>query len=284
MLSYQARLGVQKTVAHKSEGQYLSPLMSHSQKMQYRIWLVVLLGALVYFWIWWLQPEHNIGTFRYALNVIVIAWVTLLPLYFILILSRARMPTPELPVPAGYRVAMIVTKVPSEPFPVIRETLEAMLRQTYPHDTWLADEDPSSETERWCREHGVMISTRKNRADYHRPEWPRRTKCKEGNLAFFYDNYGYANYDFVIQLDADHVPTEGYLEEMLRAFVDPRVGYVSAPSICDKNAQESWSARGRLFVEGLLHGPLQAGYTGGLAPLCIGSHYAVRTKALAQRH
>jgi len=122
-----------------------------------------------------------------------------------------------------------------------------MLRQTYPHDTWLADEDPSSETLRWCREHGVMISTRKNRADYHRPDWPRRTKCKEGNLAFFYDNYGYANYDFVVQLDADHVPTEGYLEEMLRGFADSKVGYVSAPSICDKNAEESWSARGRLL-------------------------------------
>jgi cellulose synthase/poly-beta-1,6-N-acetylglucosamine synthase-like glycosyltransferase len=120
--------------------------MSHS----YRIWLVILLGALVYFWVWWLQPEHNIGTFSYVLNVIVIAWVTLLPLYFILILSRARVPT-ELPVPAGYRVAMVVTKVPSEPFPIVRETLEAMLRQTYPHDTWLADEDPSSETLRWCR-------------------------------------------------------------------------------------------------------------------------------------
>ena len=61
-----------------------------------------------------------------------------------------------------------------------------------------------------------------------------------------------------------------------------KVGYVSAPSICDKNAKQSWSARGRLYVEGLLHGPLQAGYTGGLAPLCIGSHYAVRTKALKE--
>ena len=107
-------------------------------------------------------------TFSYVLNVIVIAWLTLLPLYFILILPRARVPA-QLPVPPGYRVAMVVTKVPSEPFRVVRETLEAMLRQTYPHDTWLADEDPSSETIKWCREHGVMISTRKDRIDYHQP-------------------------------------------------------------------------------------------------------------------
>jgi cellulose synthase/poly-beta-1,6-N-acetylglucosamine synthase-like glycosyltransferase len=263
-------------------GPYLSPLMSHKQKVQYWIWLALILVGLGYFWIWWLQPEHNIGSFKYVVNSIVVAWVTLLPLYLVLILSRARVPSPQLSVPPGYRVAMIVTKVPSEPFSVVRETLQGMLRQTYPHDTWLADEDPSNETLKWCRDHGVMISTRKDRADYHRTSWPRRTKCKEGNLAFFYDQYGYANYDFVVQLDADHVPTEDYLEEMLRGFADPEVGYVSAPSICDKNAEDSWSARARLYVEGALHGPLQAGYTGCLAPLCIGSHYAVRTTALKE--
>ena len=263
-------------------GPYLSPLMSHKQKVQYWIWLALILVGVGYFWIWWLRPEHNIGTFKYVVNSIVVAWVTLLPLYFVLILSRARIPSPQLSVPPGYRVAMIVTKAPSEPFSVVLETLRGMLCQTYPHDTWLADEDPSNETIMWCHDHGVMISTRKDRADYHRASWPRRTKCKEGNLAFFYDQYGYANYDFVVQLDADHVPTEGYLEEMLRGFTNPEVGYVSAPSICDKNAEHSWSARARLYVEGALHGPLQAGYTGGLAPLCIGSHYAVRTTALKQ--
>jgi len=256
--------------------------MNRAQRLKYRVSLAIVLAALAYFWIWWLRPEHNIGTFSYLVNLVVIAWVTLLPMYFILILSRGRVPSPQIPVPFGYRVAMIVTKVPSEPFAMVRETLEAVLRQSYPHDTWLADEQPSAETISWCREHGVLISTRQGRSDYHRTSWPRRTKCKEGNLAFFYDHYGYDNYDFVIQLDADHVPADGYLEEMLRAFADPTVGYVSAPSICDKNAGESWSARGRLYAEGPLHGPLQAGYTGGLAPLCIGSHYAVRTAALKE--
>jgi cellulose synthase/poly-beta-1,6-N-acetylglucosamine synthase-like glycosyltransferase len=263
-------------------GSYLCPLMSRTQKIHHWGWLAILLVALAYFWIWWLRPEHNIGTFGYLINVIATAWLTLLPLYFILILTRARVPSPQISVPPGYRVAMVVTKVPSEPFPLVRETLEAMLHQSYPHDTWLADEDPSPEAIKWCRQHGVMISTRKGRVDYHRTNWPRRTKCKEGNLAFFYDHYGYANYDFVVQLDADHVPSDGYLEEMLRGFADPNVGYVSAPSICDKNALESWCARGRLYVEGPLHGALQAGYSGGLAPLCIGSHYAVRTTALKE--
>ena len=177
---------------------------------------------------------------------------------------------------------MVVTKAPSEPFAVVAETLECMLSQDYPHETWLADEDPSPETIAWCERRGVRISTRRGREEYHRLTWPRRTRCKEGNLAFFYDHYGYENYDVVCQLDADHSPRPGYLREMLRPFADPEVGYVSAPSICDKNAAMSWAARGRLYAEASLHGAFQAGHTAGGAPLCIGSHYAVRTAALRE--
>jgi cellulose synthase (UDP-forming) len=157
-----------------------------------------------------------------------------------------------------------------------------MLSQPYPHHTWLADEDPSPETLDWCKRHGVKVSCRKNDPEYQRSSWPRRRRCKEGNLAFFYDHFGYGEYDFVIQMDADHIPQEGYLEEMLRPFMDHEVGYVSAPSVCDTNAAESWSARARLYGEALFHGALQAGYTNGFAPVCIGSHYAVRTKALEE--
>jgi len=108
----------------------------------------------------------------------------------------------------------------------------------------------------------------------------RRTKCKEGNLAYFYDHVGYLNYDVVAQLDSDHVPGPTYLAEMVRPFADPAVGYVAAPSMCDTNAKQSWSARGRLNWEALFHGLVQLGYNCGLAPVAIGSHYAVRTEAL----
>jgi hypothetical protein len=44
---------------------------------------------------------------------------------------------------SGLHVAMIVTKAPSEPWPVVKTTLEAMLAQDIDHayDVWLADED-----------------------------------------------------------------------------------------------------------------------------------------------
>ncbi|WP_422646678.1 glycosyltransferase family 2 protein [Agrobacterium tumefaciens] len=241
-------------------------------------WMV----TLVYFWAWWLGRDMVTEWPYYTVVTVTLAWVTLMPSYFIFIFLNARMVNPEVPLPEG-RIAMVVTKAPSEPFAVVRKTLLAMLEQKgLEYDVWLADEDPSAETLKWCGAHGVFVSTRKGVADYHRKTWPRRTRCKEGNLAYFYDRYGYERYDFVAQFDADHVPEPTYLREIMRPFSDPAVGYVSAPSICDANAHESWAARGRLYAEATLHGALQVGYNNGWAPLCIGSHYAVRTKALKQ--
>jgi cellulose synthase/poly-beta-1,6-N-acetylglucosamine synthase-like glycosyltransferase len=117
---------------------------------------------------------------------------------------------------------------------------------------------------------------------YQNMAWPRRQKSKEGNLSYFYDTCGYEQYDFVAQLDADHVPEPDYLYQMIAPFYDAEVGYVAAPSICDANAASSWPARARLYAEAGLHGAMQAGHSYGFAPLCIGSHYAVRTSALQE--
>jgi cellulose synthase/poly-beta-1,6-N-acetylglucosamine synthase-like glycosyltransferase len=258
------------------------PVFSGWRRAEYLFGAALWVAALVYFWHWWLGPANHGRLWGSILVTAILAWVTLLPAYFIVLFFRARRPDGPLNLPTGSRIAMVVTKAPSEPFEVVAETLRAMLAQDVPHDTWLADEDPSPATLAWCREHGVFVSTRKGLQDYHRKSWPRRTRCKEGNLAFFYDHYGYDHYDFVVQLDADHVPEPGYLFQMLRPFADPAVGYVSAPSICDRNAADSWSARGRLYAEASMHGSLQAGYNNGLAPLCIGSHYAIRTQALRE--
>lgn len=259
---------------------YLTSILHGGVKQLYWAGSLVWLFLLIYFWQWWLRPDHVIGHVSYAVVTCVLLWVTLLPGYFIVIFGRSKVP---LPARIEGRLAMVVTKAPSEPFSVLQKTLEAMLRQTgYKFDTWLADEDPSAQTIAWCAAHRVRISTRKGVAEYHQQDWPRRTRCKEGNLAYFYDTYGYAAYDFVAQLDADHVPADTYLQEIMAPFANPKVGYVSAPSICDANAAESWSARGRLYAEASMHGSLQAGYNNGFAPLCIGSHYAVRTRALQE--
>lgn len=259
---------------------YFVNIASKRQKRILYLLLAIWAINLLLFLHWWFQPAHIITWPRYLLNTLLLLWLSFLPAYFFFFVVRMKRVNPSIPLNNSWRIAMVTTRAPSEPFEVVKETLEAMLRQKFPHDTWLADEDPDEEILAWCAAKGIKISCRKGITDYHRSDWPRRTRCKEGNLAYFYDTFGYDHYDIVVQMDPDHVPTDGYLEAMIRPFVNEEVGYVSAPSICDRNADNSWTARGRLFAEAIMHGPLQAGYNPSYSPLCIGSHYAVRTKAL----
>lgn len=258
----------------------LKPLFSGGRAFKYNLLAGLWFAFSLWFWAWWLNPDHVIGLGRYLLITGGLIWAWSMQLFFVVVFLQAHRSAAPDPEPGQWRVAMIVTKTPSEPFEVVRKTLEAMLAQDYPHDTWLADEDPTEEVLEWCWNHGVHVSSRKDVAEYHQKNWPRRTRCKEGNLAYFYDHWGYRDYDIVSQLDADHVPSEGYLREMVRPFADPKVGYVSAPSICGANAKDRWTVRTRLFSEAGFHGVFQAGYTRLLTPMCIGSHYAVRTEAL----
>ena len=259
---------------------FLIDVMSKQQKRVFTLLVMAWVGALAFFWHWWLQAEHILSWLDMTIISLVIAWQTVVPGYYFYFVSRMKRSNPAIDIPKDWRVAMVVTKAPSEPWNLVKKTLEAMLVQQYPHDVWLADESPQPSTVEWCKARGIHISSREGVEAYHRPTWPRRTRCKEGNLAYFYDTYGYERYDVVAQLDADHVPEANYLEEMIRPFVDPAVGYVAAPSICDANAQASWVVNARAFAEGSMHGSLQAGYNNGWAPMCIGSHYAVRTSAL----
>lgn len=262
---------------------YLIPALSRRQDLVLRLLTVGWVAASAWFWLWWTAPargEWNVGR---SLATIGLAWLSLMAVYFLFFACRMTRPNPRCAVPR-LRVAIVVTKAPAEPWAVVQQTLRAMLDQDFPHpyDVWLADEHPSGRTLSWCRGHGVKVSSRHGVPEYHQPVWPRRTKSKEGNLAYFYDTIGYAQYDVVAQLDADHVPARGYLTAMVRPFADSRIGYVAAPSICDANADKGWTVRGRLYKEAALHGPVQAGSNGGWAPLCIGSHYAVRTQALRE--
>jgi len=241
------------------------------------------LFSLVWFWQWWLRPDHWESIPGMAITSAVVAINMFTPAYYLVAVWRASRPVG---VGGGdpLRVAMIVTKAPSEPWDIVLRTIEAMQNQDWPHpyDCWLADEAPTDETKQWCAANDVQISTRFGIEEYHRPTWPRRTKSKEGNLCYFYDHWGYRDYDVVCQFDADHAPGPGYLAAVMPAYEDPKVGYVAAPSMCDTNADSCWMSRGRLFREASFHGVTQAGHNEGLAPYCIGSHYSVRTAALQE--
>jgi len=266
----------------KRNRKFYVDVMTRRESLIFRAFMIIWVASLYYFWDWWFSVEHIVTWPRIIINSFLIVWSSVLPAYYFFFIASMKKTNPRVSLPEGLRIAMVVTKTPSEPFSVLERTLKGMLAQKYPHDTWLADENPTPTTIAWCAQNNVKISTRKDAPEYHNYKWPRKKNTKEGNLAYFYDNYGYDKYDVVVQMDADHAPSPGYLEEMIKPFSDPKVGYVTAPSIVDANLHESWAAKARLYSEGILHGSLQAGHNAGWAPLMFGSHYAVRTKALKE--
>lgn len=258
----------------------LTRVWNKSERSALRVLAALWTLSVLLFYTWWFNPGH-VGTFiGFSVTTAVISWGFAMSAYCLYLVYHMRRVRQDFPTPLTARIAMIVTKAPSEPLSVVQKTLLGALAQNPPHDTWVADEDPTTEAVRWYDTHGIKLSSRKNAPLYHNETWPRRKKCKEGNLAYFYDNFGYEQYDIVVQLDADHVPEVGYLEEIVKPFSNPAIGYVAAPSVCDNNAAESWASRARLQAEAIFHGPIQSGTSTTFTPICIGSHYAIRTQAL----
>ena len=270
-----------RPLRRRLRGSTFRAVLTPAGRLAIAVFSICWLACLADFWVWWLEPTHRASTFGTLINSVVLVYITCYPVFFVVAANRLRNVSQSVAIPL-LRVAFVVTRAPSEPWDVAKATLIAMLGQEFPlpYDVWICDEQPTAEIIDWCGEHGVVVATRNGREKYHRTTWPRRTKCKEGNLAYFYDHWGYRNYDVVAQLDCDHRPSSTYLAEMVRPFSDPAIGYVAAPSVCDANARDSWAARGRLYREATFHGAFQLGHSDGWAPACIGSHYAVRTRAL----
>ena len=267
--------------------QYLVGVMSIRQKLVFYILVGLWFATLVWFWAWWLQFDHIVTIFGIFITSYVVAYQTIIPFWFFWFAGLAKRPNMILPLPVG-RVAMMTTKVPSEPDEMIEHTLTAMLAQNYPtpYDVWLATEESREDNPviyAWCESHGIGVTCRKGMMEFNRKTYPGQAKTKEGNILSWYCMVGYNQYDFVVQLDADHAPARSdYLRHMIAPFINPKVGLVAAPSMNDTNMNESWAARGRVYVETNVHGLMQAGYASWGTAMGIGSHYAVRTKALKE--
>ena len=108
--------------------------------------VMVLACTWAYFWAWWVLYVHSgvlnsSWTFSDSLLSAIWALQTFDTIFAYSVLVRAKTPSTKGAVPC-FRVAMIVTRAPSEPFEVVKGTLIAMMNQDYlySYDVWLADE------------------------------------------------------------------------------------------------------------------------------------------------
>jgi cellulose synthase (UDP-forming) len=238
--------------------------------------------ANIMFWHWWFQPERVVTWWRFALTTFALSYdLTLMPFVLILFLYHMKRPLPMSAQP-GLRVAMVTAIVPSaESIEILEQTVAGMVMGSYPHDNWVLDEGGDPRVRALCDEYGVHYWSRKGIQKFNQPTWPFQAKTKSGNYNSWFSEIGYRDYDYLVQLDTDHIPDPDYLDEVLGYFRDPEVAYVALPSVY-RNL-EDWTTRGSSEQSQVFQGPIQMGYYGWAnSPMIIGSHAAYRMKHLQE--
>ena len=125
-------------------------------------------------------------------------------------LKQRRPPPP----PPGRTIDVFVTTY-DEPITIIRKTALAAREIRYPHQTWLLDDGHRDEVKAIASQLGIGYLRREN-----------RQHAKAGNL-----NHALAHTtgEFILQLDADHVPLPQMLDRLLGFFEDETVAFVQSP-------------------------------------------------------
>ncbi len=116
----------------------------------------------------------------------------------------------EVPLPRRSVDVFIATY--NEPLELLRDTIVAAKQIRYPHRTVVLDDGNRPEVEQLAKENACIYLAREE-----------NTHAKAGNLNNGLDN---SKAEFIVTLDADHVPSPDLIDELLGYFKDPKVGAI----------------------------------------------------------
>ena len=239
------------------------------------------LASLFWFVSWWYSPVRiEYYTVRPALYWTLTAIGGMGALFYFYVwylLWNMRRPVP-MPVRAGHRVAMVTTRVASEDIGPLEETLQKMAAVSYPHDSYLLDEENNPEAKAACQRWKVIHFSRRDLPEYNLAHGKFQARTKGGNLNSWLYQFG-RNYEFVTFLDPDHAPQPDFLNKVLGYFENPGVAFVQGPQVFH-NRSANWIARGAAEQSYFFYGPLQMGLFGIGACVVNGSHSTFRVKDL----
>ncbi len=175
--------------------------------------------AVIYatYWIWW-RWTNTINTEPRAIIpslVLIIAetWAYINMCMFVFLVWRLKERDPG-PAPVGRTVDVFITCY-NEPLEVLRRTVIGARAVSYPHRTYMLDDGKRDEVQAMCARLGIGYIRRTHNRN-----------AKAGNLNFA---MSVTHGEFILQLDADHVPLPNILDRMLGYFNDPKMAVVQSP-------------------------------------------------------
>jgi cellulose synthase (UDP-forming) len=175
--------------------------------------------ALVYgvYWVWWrwtntlnTAPEAVVPS---VLLLLAETWAVIGMGLFIFLTWRLTAHTPAA-APPGKTVDVFITNY-DEPLEVLRRTAIGARAIRYPHRTYMLDDGKREDVRAMAAELGIGYIRRVGNQN-----------AKAGNLNHAISQ---TSGEFILQLDADHVPHPAIIDRMLGYFEDPKVALVQSP-------------------------------------------------------
>ncbi|MEX2177915.1 MAG: glycosyltransferase [Gemmatimonadaceae bacterium] len=175
--------------------------------------------AVVYacYWVWW-RWTHTINTDPVAVvpSIILLlaeSWAFIGLCSFVFLTWRLTNRSPP-PPPPGLGVDVFITNF-DEPLEVLRRTAIGARAIRYPHRTYMLDDGKREDVRAMAEELGIGYIRRVT-----------NTNAKAGNLNFA---LSVTTGEFILQLDADHVPHPTIVDRLVGYFEDPLLAMVQAP-------------------------------------------------------
>jgi cellulose synthase (UDP-forming) len=201
--------GVQRIVAQDA-----TPRLAGWQEGAIRVFAVAAFLYSIYYIGWRWAATLNPDALWFAVPLAAAETYGLITSFFLLFTVwklRRRQPRPT---PEGLSVDVFITTY-DEPLEVIRRTALGAREIRYPHSTYLLDDGKRDELRALADELDI---------GYIRREGNEHAKAGNLNNALK-ETRG----EFILQLDADHVPLPHILDRLLGFFDDPRVAFVQSP-------------------------------------------------------
>lgn len=172
------------------------------------------------------------------------------------------------------RTVDILIATYDEPVLLLRETLVCAVSVQYPHKTYVLDDGNRPEVRALAAELGCNYITREN-----------RVHAKAGNLN---NALQQTDGEFIVTLDADHVPMPDLIDQLVGFFADPKVAAVQTAqdfyNLDSFQHLSQWEHQHAWQQQELFFSVIQPGKDGYNAAFYCGSPAMLRRKALDEIH
>jgi cellulose synthase (UDP-forming) len=259
----------QSTGADMVEHRPQSPPLGPLRKIVARVLVVAALLLAIRYFVWRFTGTFNPAAawfFWVFLAAELVGFVEIALFY--LTTWPARKHTPQ-PPPVGKTVDVFIATY-NEPVGLLRDTAVCALNMRYPHETWLLDDGNRPEVKLLAEELGCRYLGRVD-----------RSHAKAGNLN---NALKHSSGEFLITLDADHVPMPDMIEQLLGFFQEPRVAIVQANqdfyNLDSFQHETDWGDQAAWQQQELFFNVVQPGKDAFNAAMYCGSPAVLRRSAL----